>query len=185
MAASNAPGRPSRGTVQRPTTVDTTGRRHPRAATPRRGRWPSLTAALAALLVASPSLAVASPTKVGLSAGAGYGEGTQARLQGQLDLGLTPAWAWRLAAGPAYAQGGAGVQFTTGLVYALDALRYVPRLALLVGAEVPSGAVRLQGGLELARTLGLHADVYLGAYATYNPGGQAGGLLAVGAGWEL
>lgn len=128
---------------------------------------------------------MAAPTRVGVGVAAGFTEGVQARLQGQVDLGLGPSWAWRLAAGPAYAQGRAGGQLTTGIVYALDIFRYVPRVALLAGADAPSGAMRVQGGLELARTLSLHANLYLGTYAVWRLGGQAGGLLAAGAEWEL
>lgn len=148
-------------------------------------REPTRWAAIVLLVGAAVRPAGAAPLRAGVHATGGWTEGSAARITGQLDLGLSPAWAWRFAAGPAYAEGRAGAQVLAGPVFALDALTYVPRLALLVGADVPAGKLRLQGGLELMRTLGLHAGVMVGAYATWRPGGQAGGLIAAGAEWEL
>lgn len=148
-------------------------------------RGPQRWAAIVLLVGAALRPAGAAPLRAGVHATGGWAEGAAARMTTQLDLGLSPAWFWRFAAGPGYADGQAGAQVSAGPVFALDALTYVPRLALLVGANVPAGRLRLQGGLELMRTLGLHAGVVVGAYATWRPGGQAGGLLAAGAEWEL
>lgn len=140
---------------------------------------------LGGLALVTPATVAASPTRVGVQAAGGYAEAPLARLTGQLELGLSPHWSWRFAAGPHYAERRGGASVLAGPVYALDVFTYVPRLVLLAGADVPQGRARVQGGMELLRTVGLHAGVSVGAYATWRPGGQAGGLLAVGAEWEL
>lgn len=141
--------------------------------------------ALGTLALVTPATVAASPVRVGVQAAGGYAEAPLARLTGALELGLSPHWSFRFAAGPHYAERHAGVSVLAGPVYALDVFKYVPRLVVLGGADVPQGRARLQGGMELLRTVGLHAGVSVGAYATWRPGGQAGGLLAVGGEWEL
>lgn len=127
----------------------------------------------------------AAPLRAGVHVTGGYAEGAAAKVTGQLDFGINDSWSWRFDAGAAYTEFRSGAQILAGPVFAVDAFTYVPRLALLAGADIPTGKSRLQGGLELARYFSLHTGVSMGAYATWRPGAQVGALLAVGLEWEL
>lgn len=126
-----------------------------------------------------PRPTIAAPCRFAVTATGGYAGGAQARLGGQIDFLLSPAWSWRMAAGPSYAATRIAAQLLAGPVLSLDAFRFVPRLAFLAGADVPEGRASIQSGLEIARYISLHEALTVGAYATWSPGRQAGGLVTI------
>lgn len=139
--------------------------------------WPAPAAAASAPNVA--------PPRLGGQVALAFAQPLRGRALASLDVGLPRGFGLRMLIGPDFGRAGVGGQFHFGPTWSLDVTDWVPRLGVLVGVCLPTPALEVQLGGELARYVGLRTSLSVGMWAAWRQRGGFGGTGTLGLAYEL